>query len=409
MGTAKDQNQAGNPVNGRPAGVYIEFKMRMPAQCICVERMLQATGFRNSYVKPLMYLLAALAACAAVAIIHSDSADAAEAAVQAGITMPEVDPLLTPPSENGQKIPVQIALRVINISDIDEVAQRFRLVAYLLATWKDPRLAFTPKAAWEKFRVYRVDDVWTPQFDFANGVVPHSAFDVTLRAFPDGTMKYYERSSAELSNGFHLRSFPFDRQRLEIFIHPPVSEAATVNLVGTAGDASISVEVRVYSSLAQWAVLGIRASAEQIQLFNTETTSQMHFAIEVKRRSNFYIWKVFLPLLLMVVLSWTVFWIDNSELSSQVTISVTTILTVIAFAFAISSNLPKVPYLTFIDVFFLTCYVFVFITAIELTLVHLAGRSKRDKMGRTIRHFSRIALPVLFVISNLLMIAIYYG
>ena len=111
----------------------------------------------------------------------------------------------------------------------------------------------------------------------------------------------------------------------------------------------------------------------------------------------------------MVVLSWTVFWIDNSELSSQVTISVTTILTVIAFAFAISSNLPKVPYLTFIDVFFLTCYVFVFITAIELTLVHLAGRSKRDKMGRTIRHFSRIALPVLFVITNLLMIAIYYG
>jgi hypothetical protein len=129
------------------------------------------------------------------------------------------------------------------------VAQRFRVVAYLLATWKDPRLAFTPKAAWEQFRVYRVDDVWTPHFDFANGVVPHSAADVTLRAFPDGTMKYYERSSAELSNSFYLRAFPFDRQRLEIFIHPPISEAAMVNLVGASGDASLSVEVRVYSSL----------------------------------------------------------------------------------------------------------------------------------------------------------------
>jgi hypothetical protein len=199
------------------------------------------------------------------------------------------------------------------------------------------------------------------------------------------------------------------RQRLEIFIHPPISEAAVVNLVGASGDASLSVEVRVYSSLAQWAVLGIRASAEPIRIFNTETTNQMRFAIEVQRKSNFYIRKVFLPLLLMVVLSWTVFWIDNSELNSQVTISVTTILTVIAFAFAISSNLPKVPYLTFIDVFFLSCYVFVFITAIELTLVHLAGRNQRDKMGRTIRRFSRIALPVLFVITNLLMIAIYYG
>ncbi len=69
---------------------------------------------------------------------------------------------------------------------------------------------------------------------------------------------------------------------------------------------------------------------------------------------------MFVPLLLMVILSWTVFWIESSELNSQVDISATTILTVIAFAFAIQANLPKVPYLTFIDVFFLVCYLFVF-------------------------------------------------
>lgn len=355
------------------------------------------------------YLLGALVACTLAAIVHLDCAGAAYAAAPAGITMPEVNPLLTPPSRNGQKIPVQIALRVINLSDIDEVNQSFRLVAYLLAQWHDPRLAFAPKAAWERFRVYHPDDIWTPHFDFANGVVPHSAFDVTLRVFPDGTVKYYERSSAELSNTFNVRNFPFDRQRLEILIHPPVSEANLVNFVGAAGDASISAEQRVYWSLAQWAIAGIRASAEPISVFSTDRTNQMRFTIEVQRKSNFYIWKVFLPLLLMVVLSWTVFWIDSSELSSQATISVTTILTVIAFAFAISNTLPKVPYLTFIDVFFLSCYVFVFITAVELTLVHLAGRSHRDKMGRTIRRFSRIVLPILFVITNLLMIAIYFG
>src|SRR5271156_3398766 len=143
--------------------------MGIPAQWICVEHALRPTGFRNLYVKPLMYLLAALVACALGTIIHLDCADAGEAAAQAGITMPEVNSLLTPPSENGERIPVQIALRVINLSDIDEVAQRFRVVAYLLATWKDPRLGFTPKGAWEKFRVYRPDDVWTPYFDFANG------------------------------------------------------------------------------------------------------------------------------------------------------------------------------------------------------------------------------------------------
>lgn len=360
------------------------------------------------YSRSLIYLLAGIAACVVCAHLHLDYAYAADAGAQAVITMPEDNPLLTPPSQNGEKIPVQIALEVANLSDIDEVAQRFRVVAYLQARWKDPRLAFTPKAVWERYRVYHPDQVWTPHFDFVNGVVPHSASDVTVRVFPDGTVKYYERSSAELSNSFQLHKFPFDRQRLEILIHPPVGEAAMVDFLGATDGPSISLGQRVYSSLAEWAITGIGASAEQILVFNTETTSQMRFTIEVKRKYNFYIWKVFLPLLLMVLLSWTVFWIDPSELSSQVQISVTTILTVIAFAFAISTNLPKVPYLTFIDVFFLGCYVFVFITAIELTLVHLAGRSKRDQMGKTIRRFSRIVLPVLFVLTNLLMIAIYF-
>ena len=34
----------------------------------------------------------------------------------------------------------------------------------------------------------------------------------------------------------------------------------------------------------------------------------------------------------------------------------TTILTVIAFAFAISATMPRLPYLTYIDAFFLECY-----------------------------------------------------
>ena len=361
------------------------------------------------YVYRLIYVLVALAVGATASIIHPGRADAANSATPAAIVLPKSNPFLTPPSSNGEKIPVQIALQVVNLSDVDEVGERFRVVAYLLASWKDPRLAFTPKASGESFRVYDPGEIWTPHFDFANGVVPHASFDVTLRVFPDGTVRYYERSSAELSSSFHLRNFPFDQQQLDIFIHPPVSEGRLVNLVGTASDASISVEQRVYSSLAQWDIVGIRASAEQIRILNQDTTNQMQFAIEVKRKSNFYIWKVFLPLLLMVAVSWTVFWIDGSEFNSQVTIAVTTILTVIAFSFAISNNLPKVAYLTFIDVFFLCCYAFVFTTAIEITLVHRAGSVDRDQLGKKIRHFSRIVLPLLFVITNLLMIVIYFG
>jgi Neurotransmitter-gated ion-channel ligand binding domain/Neurotransmitter-gated ion-channel transmembrane region len=336
-----------------------------------------------------------------------DSVLAAAGPDSAGVSV--TNPLLSPPNSDGERIPVGIAMRIINVSDIDEVAQRFRMVGYLLAQWKDPRLAFTPRGGWEKYRTYTADQVWCPHFDFVNGVVPHSAFDITIRVFPDGTVGYSERSSAELSNVFHLRTFPFDRQTLEILIHPTVSEGQLVELTELRGRSSISAEPRVYSSLAQWTITGMGASVDQIPGITGESVSEVRFTISIARRFNFYISKVFLPLLLMVILSWTVFWIDPSELSSQTTISVTTILTVIAFAFAIQANLPKVAYLTFIDLFFLVCYVFVFTTAIEIAAVHVAGRAGHSARARRLTRLSRLLMPLAFVVANLLIVVYYFG
>ncbi len=324
-------------------------------------------------------------------------------------SLPASNSLLSPPNADGKRIPIAIALRIINISDIDEVTQRFQMVGYLIAEWKDPRLVFTPRAGWEKFRTYSSDEIWSPHFDFVNGVVPHSAYDSTIRVFADGTVRYSERCSAELSNTFRLRTFPFDRQTLEILIHPSVAEDGLVEFYRLRGDRSISAEPRVYSSLAQWRMTGVASSVNQIPGIADESVTEISFTLSIVRRFNFYIWKVFLPLSLMVILSWTVFWIDTSELSSQVTISVTTILTLIAFAFAIQANLPKVPYLTFIDVFFLVCYLFVFFTAIEITVVHRSGRLGRDGRAQRLSRLSRIAMPIAFVAVNLLIVACYFG
>jgi len=319
-----------------------------------------------------------------------------------------INPLLNPPVTDGHLLPVEIALRVMNISDIDEVTQHFKMVGYLVAHWNDPRLVFTPQAPWEKFRTYSVDQVWHPRFDFVNGIVPHSASDVTMRVFPDGTVSYSERSSADLANTFRLRTFPFDRQTLEVLIHPTVADGDIVQLVPGRVN-PMSAEPRVYDSLAQWAITGTNAEVEEVPGLSGETIGEVRFTIKIARHFNFYIWKVFLPLLLMVVLSWTVFWIDPAELSSQVQISVTTILTVIAFAFAIQANLPKVPYLTYIDVFFLVCYLFVFATAIELTAVHLAGRSGHSAKVKRLSNVIRVVLPAAFVAVNLIMVVIYFG
>lgn len=354
---------------------------------------------------PAVHALAAMVIVVAL-LVHCKPATGAASAAPA--VAEAVNPLLNPPVNDGHRLPVAIAMRVINISDIDEVTQRFKMVGYLVARWTDPRLAYTRQAPWDKFRTFSPGEIWFPRFDFVNGIVPHSASDVTIRVFPNGTVRYSERSSAELANTFHLRKFPFDQQTLEILIHPTVSDDQLVDLMPDRSIDPISAEPRVYDSLAQWRISAMNATVQQVPGMDGESVSEIRLTVEIVRHFNFYLWKVFLPLVLMVVLSWTVFWIDPDDLGSQVQISVTTILTMIAFAFAIQSNLPKVPYLTYIDVFFLICYLFVFATSIELTTVNVVGRSGRGDRARRMRRISSIGLPAAFFVVNLIVVLIYF-
>lgn len=311
--------------------------------------------------------------------------------------------------QNGMPVAVSIALHIINLADIDEVTQRFDLMFYLFVQWHDPRIAFTARGPTERFHTFLPSQLWHPRLEFMNEIGAHTIGDASLRVAPDGTVLYVERADIELSTRFHLLRFPFDRQALQVIIHPFVGQAHVVTLSADQKHTWISGEEAEYSSLAQWQMMGIKARDSQVSFSKFGPIPEARFAIGVKRKYNYYIWKIFVPLLLMVSLSWSVYWIDPRDLSSQVQISITTILTVIAFAFSISLSLPKVPYLTFIDAFFLDCLVFVFFTAIEMTTVHVSGRTRRAELGLRIRSISRFAVPIAFVLSNVLIALRYFG
>ena len=136
---------------------------------------------------------------------------------------------------------------------------------------------------------------------------------------------------------------------------------------------------------------------------------EARFEIDVKRRSSFYIWKVFLPLMLMVFLSWAVFWIEASDLSNQIQVAVTTILTVIAFAFAISATMPRLPYLTYIDAFFLECYIYVLWRWSSDDGPRDPSLGSAPRFGLADSQVSRFAIPAAFVVTNILIAVHFFG
>jgi len=323
-----------------------------------------------------------------------------------------VDPnsMLLPPPTADRRVRVAVALHVLNLSAISELTESFQLTGYLLAQWRDRRLTYKPTGPNDRYRMVTPDSVWRPRLVIINVLEPRETNETSLHVEPDGLLSYVERFNALMTSSFHLRSFPFDAQKLEVIVHPFADQQAIVDFVRSRLPVWTATEFSTYSSLESWRFksLDYNISWAASQL-GGPGISEAKFGIMVQRRYGFYLWKVFLPLLLMVIVSWSVFWFDAPEASSQVTIAVTTILTIIAFALAISLTLPRVPYLTFTDAFFLTCYVFAFVTMVELTTVHVAFRNERRKLAARIRYTARWLVPTAFVVTNSIIIAHFFA
>src|SRR5207244_7275399 len=87
---------------------------------------------------------------------------------------------------------------------------------------------------------------------------------------------------------------------------------------------------------------------------------------------------------------------DPINANSQVSIAVTSMLTLIAYRFAIDSQLPRLPYMTRLDVFILASTLLVFLSLIEVVAtIILDNTQKKDRAKRIDRYFHEI-FPVIF-------------
>jgi Neurotransmitter-gated ion-channel ligand binding domain len=336
-------------------------------------------------------------------LVLTPAADSAEA--QALSTQEANASLLPGPSTNGQPIRVRVGLYILNLVSLSEVDQTFSFTGYMTETWNDPRLAFTPKAGEESTRYYRKSDIWFPLLQFDNSTVPRMLSGYMLTGEGDGTVRYIEKFSVHLSSNMYLRAFPFDSQDLEVYVHPFGHHVRPILL--TADQESTGVSSAPYTPLPLWDTGSIKYRSRAGHIGNGPgAVSYVVFRIHVVRHSEYYIFRIFVPLFLMVAISWGVLWIPPADLASQLTISVTTVLTLVAFSVAVSNVLPPVPYLTYYDSFFLVSFLFILLTTAEAILIHTANGRDRDA-ALTLRRFTRRLIPSLYLIAVVVMAFIF--
>lgn len=309
----------------------------------------------------------------------------------------ESTPVLVPPPSATEPIHVKVGIYILNLVALDEVEQTFTCTGYLTEIWNDPRLAFTPRPGQSTPRYYQKGTIWFPLLQFDNSAFPRALSSYLLTGGSDGTINYTEKFAVKLSTNMQLRAFPFDSQDLQIVVHPFTTQANGVIL--SVDPHTTGISTAPYTPLPLWHTGSVSYQTISQSIEAGMPHYHVMFKIHVVRNSEYYIYRIFLPLSLMVAVSWGVLWVPPSDLNSQLLISVTTVLTLVVFSVALSNILPPVAYLTFYDIFFLVSFFFVLLAIGEPLIVHAIHNARGHAAARQVRRTTRILLPILFVIA----------
>ena len=307
---------------------------------------------------------------------------------------------------------VQVGMFVADVIDMDEVNETFQIELILVGTWLDPRLAFDPAEEGANKKIFQgvfqfneVYSAWWPQFLIINEIGSGDMNAVKIEVYPDGKVRYLEQRNVTLETPMDLRQFPFDVQTLNAVFIPFGDNKGAVDLqvdqrVLGATEEYAEKEHRV--NIAEWRLqnVDIKASTTDYRYFgDKEEVSQIELEITMKRKSANIIWKVIFPLIILVAMMWTVFWLDIDSLTDRLNISFIGILTIVAYQFLIDGSMPRISYFTFTDALLLYSFVIMAATIFQSLLVFdLAKRGKRAAAHR-VDAVSRWAFPVVYSLT----------
>jgi hypothetical protein len=298
------------------------------------------------------------------------------------------------PQGSPKTIEMSIGFYLIDIARISTREELFDLEGYLDANWFDPALA---KSAGSGLAP-SPDDPALPIFEFVNSIENIKfKHDTILDAGNNGYVRRRIRFGGKFSSPLKdVRHFPFDYETLHVYltVFDRQGDHFVLNL-----DRARTGRTK-YAFVTDWDILRDDARiTHDRDLTGPENPALLDFSLLVQRRSHYYYWRALLPMVLLVMISWVVFWFEPTNLQPQISTALGVLLSLVTFTFSIDASLPKVMNLTFIDRYALMSLIFVLSAIVAITAIHVTLTRRGVDSALVVQAWARWIFPAAYVVA----------
>ncbi|KAI9354137.1 neurotransmitter-gated ion-channel ligand binding domain-containing protein [Zopfochytrium polystomum] len=284
---------------------------------------------------------------------------------------------------------VAVELNVNRIYGVEPKSSSFMLDMTVSLLWRDPRLAFDnanfattaalevdPNLAWKPF-------IYFSQLAIDTANVPNPVFeDFYIIADGGGTVLWLRQLVLPFSSKYSLHGFPYDNQTLSISLGLGKGDSGRLSLrvVGT------TFTTDGFSSL--WSL------DDYSNTTNATGAGEATFTFAISRIPSSYITRYILPLALLCIVSCTTYFIEPSAFPPRFTGLVALMLSVVTLNVIVSQELPKVQYLTTMDAFIITTFLYVFFSLVASTACYALHSWKYTTESAALQAFLRVAVTL---------------
>ncbi|XP_072287571.1 glycine receptor subunit alpha-2 isoform X3 [Pyxicephalus adspersus] len=281
---------------------------------------------------------------------------------------------------NGPPVNVTCNIFINSFGSIAETTMDYRVNIFLRQQWNDPRLSYSeyPDDSLD-LDPSMLDSIWKPDLFFANekGANFH---DVTtdnklLRIFKNGNVLYSIRLTLTLSCPMDLKNFPMDVQTCAMQLE---SFGYTMNDLIFEWMSNSPVQVADGLTLPQFILKEENELGYCTKHYNTGKFTCIEVKFHLERQMGYYLIQMYIPSLLIVILSWVSFWINMDAAPARVALGITTVLTMTTQSSGSRASLPKVSYVKAIDIWMAVCLLFVFAALLEYAAVNFVSRQHKE-------------------------------